>query len=158
MFYQFKDEVANRLQQIERELPYSLDLLAMMLYGGGNVFVAFQSLSTLAVRTPLNDELRAVTGALRMGRSLTHALRTFGDRIGSESVKSVVLAVEQGERLGTPLHEVLRTQARTIRSRRILAAEEQAQSAGVKVFIPASLVMLALMIIMLAPSIMKLFG
>jgi pilus assembly protein TadC len=158
VYYQFKDSVINRLRQIERELPYVLDLLAMMLYGGGNVFGAFESLTNAPVKTPLIDELRAVTGSLRMGQSLSQALRGFAERVDSDTVKSIVLTVEQGERLGTPLHQVLSSLAHAIRNKRILAAEEQAHRAGVKVFVPASLVMFALMIILLAPAIIRMFA
>jgi len=158
IYLNFLNSVEDRLSQIERELPYFLDLLAMMLYGGGNIFIAFQSLTSMPVKTPLTDELRAVTQSLRMGKSFSEGLRAFSERVGSETVNSVVLSVEQGERLGTPLHQVLKSQAHTIRSKRILAAEEHAQRAGVKIFIPASLVMLALMIILLTPSIIKMFS
>ena len=103
------------------------------------------------------DELRGITGSLRMGKSFSESLHALSERVGSNTVKSMVLAIEQGERLGTPLHDVLKLQAQTIRNKRILNAEEKAHQAGVMVFIPASLVMLALMIILLAPSILKMF-
>ena len=65
---------------------------------------------------------------------------------------------EQGERLGPSFYQVLQSQARTIRNKHILAAEEQAQGAGVKIFVPTSLIMSALMIILLAPSVIKMLG
>ena len=156
-YYRFKDRVTNRIRQIERELPYALDLLAMMLFGGGTIYTALDSMTSMPVRTPLMDELRGITGSLRMGKSFSESLHALSERVGSNTVKSMVLAIEQGERLGTPLHDVLKLQAQTIRNKRILNAEEKAHQAGVMVFIPASLVMLALMIILLAPSILKMF-
>lgn len=157
IYVELMNYVKRRLNQIDRELPYMMDLLSMMLKGGGNIFVALQALVSVRVDSPLMSEMKAVMGAMRMGKSFSEALRVFCSKIGSDNIKSLVLAIEQGERLGTPLHRILQSQASTIRNKRILQAEEQAHSAGVKVFIPGSLVMLSVMILLLAPLIMRIF-
>jgi Flp pilus assembly protein TadB len=156
-YYKFERDVKKRLQIIDRELPYALDLLSMMLAGGGNIFNSVEVLCRTNAKSPLTQEFRVITTSLYSGKSFLDALRDFADRVELETVNSIVVAMEQGQRLGTPLHQLLKSHATTIRNKRILAAEEHAHTAGTKVFIPASLVMLAIMILLLAPSIIKMF-
>ncbi|MGA9116041.1 MAG: type II secretion system F family protein [Bacteroidota bacterium] len=155
VYSSLRGEVERRLQSIDRELPYALDLLAMMLAGGGNIYSSLEVLGQSRGDSPLMRELRGVTASLYAGKTFLESLREFSERTDLDNLRGVVLAVEQGERLGTPLHVILRSHAATIRNKRVLAAEEYAHTAGTKVFIPATLVMLALFIIILAPSIIK---
>jgi tight adherence protein C len=70
-------------------------------------------------------------------------------------VKEFVGAVVQAELRGNPVANVLRIQAEVSRTRRSVRAEEAASKAGVAMVAPLMLVFLCILILIVAPMVMK---
>ena len=62
------------------------------------------------------------------------------DRLSDDEITSIVGSIIQGEELGTPLARLFRTQADVLRIKRTQRAETIAGEAGVKMLLPAVLV------------------
>jgi tight adherence protein C len=86
-------------------------------------------------------EFGRVLGEMSMGKSRTEALETMRVRLSDDEITSIVGSIIQGENLGTPLATVFRTQADVLRIKRTQRAETIAGEAGVKMLLPAVLVM-----------------
>jgi tight adherence protein C len=70
-------------------------------------------------------------------------------------VRQFVGAITQAEKRGTPLAEVLTTQARVLRTKRSQAAEQAAARAAVLIMGPLMLIFACVFIILLGPFIIK---
>jgi tight adherence protein C len=92
---------------------------------------------------------------LRLGRTRKQTLQDFAFRAPVASVREFVAAVVQAEERGNPLAQVLQIQAEMLRRGRTANAEEAAAKAGVSMTGPLFLLFVAIMIIIMAPMILK---
>ena len=85
------------------------------------------------------------THVAKAGRD--EALESMRVRLADDEITSIVGSIIQGEQLGTPLALLFRTQADVLRIKRTQRAETMAGEAGVKMLLPAVLVMAAIWLI-----------
>jgi tight adherence protein C len=144
-----------RQTTFRRAIPDALDVLVICLEGGASLPSAIRRLAgELRTAHPLlAEELLIVQREVQLGRSPGEALREFAIRADLEEVRGLAAVILQSERFGASLVRALRVHADTLRSRRILAAEEMAQKSVVKLLFPTVLfIMPALFIAVLGPN------
>jgi tight adherence protein C len=73
---------------------------------------------------------------------------------GTLARSGIVGSIIQGEDLGTPLAKLFRTQADVLRIKRTQRAETVAGEAGVKMLLPAIMVMASTVLIILGPFVL----
>lgn len=125
----------KRQQELGKELPEALDLLALSVQAG----LGFeQALAEVAgeVHGPLGDELDRLLKEQQLGRSRRDALQSLHDRNDSEDLRTLVGALLHANRLGTPIGDALKMQARELRRRRRAVAREKAGKTPVKLLVP----------------------
>ncbi len=127
----------KRRDLMRRELPDSLDVLAVSVEGGLGFDAALARLGE-HLEGPLVEEFLLVLAELRIGESRSKALRKMADRVEIPELTSVVNSLIQAEQLGSPLGRMLRIQAEESRNRRQIAAEERAMKAPVKMLVPTA--------------------
>lgn len=125
----------DRTQKMQKAMPDALDLLTISVESG----LGFDSaLSQVARNTdgPLAEEFARVLQEMQIGLGRGAALRALGERTHVPELKGFVSAMVQADALGIPIAQVLRVQAREIRTKRRQRAEEQAQKVAVKILVP----------------------
>lgn len=142
-----------RLFQIKKKLPYLLDLLTLLMEAGATFLQALKESVAEFREQPVGVEFGRVLAEISMGKSRTTALEGMRDRLSDDEITSILGSIIQGEQLGTPLATVFRTQADVLRIKRTQRAETIAGEAGVKMLLPAILVMAATVIIILGPFV-----
>ena len=147
----------NRTQLIQKAMPDALDLLTISVESG----LGFDSaLAHVARNTdgPLAEEFARVLQEMQIGLGRGAALRALGERTHVVELKGFVSAMVQADALGIPVAQVLRVQAREIRTKRRQRAEEQAQKVAVKILIPLIFCILpCLFIAVLGPAAIGIF-
>jgi tight adherence protein C len=142
----------NRNERIRRDLPDSMDLLTISVEAG----LPFDSaLSQVArnTRGPLADELFRVLQEMQIGLSRIDALRAVAERTNVPELRGFVTAMVQADAFGIPIANVLRVQARELRTKRSQRAEELAQKVPVKILFPLIFcIMPSLFIIVMGPA------
>jgi len=153
-------EVARRKRVIDRALPSAIDLVALCMGAGLDFPSAVRRVVSRSRRSddPLAEELGYILDRMSLGATRRAALQTLATRVPTETVKSFVGAVVQSEIKGTPLVETLRTQAKTLRSRRSLAGEEAASRAAVLMMVPLMLILCAIIIVLMGPFLLAGMG
>ncbi len=145
----------KRLARIKQRLPFTIDLMALMMEAGAG----FLDSLTTAVRElqghPLGDELALILRDISLGRPRQEALLGFRDRMADDDITEIVFAVNKGEELGTPLAQILRTQAEQMRLKRTQWAEKASGEAQVSIVFPGMVIMVACLIIVTAPFILN---
>ena len=151
-------EAQRRLKQVNRGLPFTIDLMALAMSAGldfpGAVrqVVEKSSDSTDA----LVEEFTRILQELQLGRTRRQALSDFMHRVPTDQVIEFVNAVIQAEERGNPVADVLQIQAGIARMRRSVRAEELAAKAGVQMVGPLFLLFGCIMLLVVAPMILKL--
>jgi tight adherence protein C len=148
-------QAVRRMWQIKTRLPYFLDLVNLLMEAGSTFLNALREACREFSQQPVGDEFGRVLAELSMGRNRSAALESLRDRLQDDEVTSLVGAIIQGEEHGSPLVQVLRGQADFLRVKRTQRAETIAGEAGVQMLFPAMLIMMATVIVILAPFAME---
>ena len=145
----------RRMWKIKTRLPYFLDLVNLLMEAGSTFLNALGEACREFSRQPVGEEFGRVLAELSLGRSRSAALESLRDRLQDDEITSLVGAIIQGENHGSPLVHVLRGQADFLRIKRTQRAETLAGEAGVQMLFPAMLIMMATVIVILAPFAME---
>ncbi len=151
------DDIGRQRQLIIcRNLPHAIDLAALSMKAGLDFPGALREVtSQLSADNPLRFEFGFLLQKLSLGWSRQAAVEAFGARIPTTPVCQFVGAITQAEKRGTPLAEVLSTQAKVLRTKRSQAAEQAAARAAVLIMGPLMLIFACVFIILLGPFIIK---
>lgn len=148
---------STRVRTIQRRIPHIVDLLVLSL-GAGLDFTGSLRQVVERASDPDSDvieELGVVLEELKLGRTRRQALAQLAQRAPCDEVRDLVAATIQSEEQGTPLGDVLQTQAATSRQRRSLRAEEAASKAKTAMVVPVMLLAVALMILIIGPLVLE---
>jgi tight adherence protein C len=157
-FMRISEAAAERMKNVDRRLPSAIDLLALAMGAGldfpGSVRQVVEKSGS--PEDPVVEEFTLILQSLQLGRTRSQALEEFAARVPVDSVVEFVGAVVQAELRGNPVVDVLRIQAEVSRRKRTVRAEEAAAKAGVAMIGPLVLVFLCILMLIIAPIIMKL--
>ncbi|MEL6957285.1 MAG: type II secretion system F family protein, partial [Pseudomonadota bacterium] len=104
----------------------------------------------------LAEELTLTTAELSYLPERRMAYENLAMRTGHEGVKSVCMALVQGERYGTPLGDALRVMAKENRDMRMSEAEKKAAALPAKLTVPMIVFFLpVLFLVVLGPAYIK---
>ncbi|MCE9606395.1 MAG: type II secretion system F family protein [Planctomycetia bacterium] len=149
------EKAVKRTGTLKRRLPFTIDLMALMLEAGGGLL---ESLKTLVVDLrghPLGNELELIVGEIQLGRSMHDSLVRFQKRVPDPDVAELVFMINKGEEFGTPLAQTFRLQAEQMRLKRSQWAERAAGAAQVAIVMPGIIIMIACLLIIGAPFILS---
>ena len=141
----------KRILIIKKRLPYAVDLIALMMHAGGGFAESVATFVGENKGHPLAAELRSVLEQIELGRSQHESLEEFSKRLRDPDVSELVFAINKGQELGTPISTILREQADQMRLKRSQWGEKAAAEAGVKVIFPGMFIVVACLIVVLAP-------
>jgi tight adherence protein C len=150
--------IRSRRDEMERELPDTLDLLTVSVEAGLGFDAALSKVCE-KMNGPLIEEFETVAREIRVGETRRQALRNMGDRVESDDLRSFARSIIQADELGTSLGRTLKVQADDMRVHRQLAAEEKAMKAPVKMLFPTVLFIFpAMFIVILGPAALNILS
>ncbi len=154
--YWITRRVETRKEAITNAFPDSLDMMLVCVEAG-------QSLDQSIVRVAkelkggfpdLADEFEMVSHELKAGKDKTQVLRDLSERCGVSDVASFVTVLIQSQQFGTSIAEALRVYASEMRDKRVMRAEEKANTLPTKMTLATmALTVPPLLIILIGPSI-----
>jgi tight adherence protein C len=131
-----KDRISLRKRELQKSLPFVLDLITLCVEAGLNLQGAFNQAVEKGPQGILREEIQRVLRDIRNGKARAEALRGMSERLQEPSVTNFITAMVQAERVGMNLGPALRAQADQRRSERFLRAEKLAMEAPVKLLFP----------------------
>lgn len=153
-YWSLREAARKRASAISKQLPYTLDLIAIMMEAGATFSEAINTLIRDDPEDDLNQELRLVQAEIEFGTQRATALKNMADRIPLGSLRSVVGAVNQAESLGTPLSTIMKNQSTMLRNIRTVRAEEASAKASLKILVPSLLILAAVVLVVFSPLIL----
>lgn len=141
----------TRMYRIRSRLPFAVDLLSLMMEAGASFSESLDTIVQEHQEHPLGQELGDVLRLVSAGSPRGEALQAMQERLQDEDLTELVFAINKGEELGTPLSAILRRQADQMRLKRSQWAEKAAAHAQVKIVFPGVLVMVACLLVVMAP-------
>jgi len=149
----------ERVSDVASSVPIFTDLMVLTMESGmdfiSSVRLLLAKTDSTNGKLPLRDELRIFLYHLDLGMTRRAALLNFSQRIPAEAVESFVTSVIQAEEKGMSLRDVLRIQAEVLRQKRIQEAIAYIDAANLHMMAPVMLIIVALMIVILAPVLIN---
>ena len=149
------NRTAKRQFSIQRAWPDALDLMLICVESGMSVEAAFRKVSDEigTASAELAEELVLTTAELSFLQERRQAYENLASRTGLDSVKSVMQALTQAEKYGTPVATALRVLSQESRDTRLNEAEKKAAALPPKLTVPMILFFLpVLFIVILGPA------
>lgn len=153
-----KREKEHRRTEMEKGLPYVLDILTVSVEAGLGFDAALAKVVEKS-QGPLTEEFNKTIQEMKMGKGRREALRDLGKRSGSEDLLQFTGAMIQADQLGVRIGNVLRVQSEDMRQKRKQRAEEKAMKAPIKILFPLILFIFpAIFIIILGPAFIQMLN
>lgn len=139
-------------EEIERQLPAALDLMAICVSAGGSFDSALRAVGERMDGAIAQGFMQVAEESTYSSRS--QALLRFADRAQVQSLTVFVASLVQAERSGGAVVDILRTQAESVRKARRLKVEERANQLSAKMLLPMiAFCFPVLIVVMLAPVV-----
>jgi len=156
-----KSKIQKRQTSIKRAFPDTLDLLLICVESGMSIEAALKKVSDEigSQSVALAEELTLTNAELSYLPDRRQAYENLAKRTDLEGVKSVCMALQQAERYGTPLANMLRVMAQENRDMRMSEAEKKAAGLPPKLTVPMILFFLpVLFVVILGPAAIKIMA
>lgn len=145
-----------RHREIQRALPFVLDLLTLSVEAGMDFMTSLQRNVDRRKLDAFGEELIRVIREIQLGKTRRDSLRDMSNRVDLPTLSSVISALIQADELGVSIGTILRIQADQIRQRRFERAEALANKAPVKMLAPLLLFIFpAVFVVLLGPVLYK---
>lgn len=145
-------KVEERIDAIRRDLPDTLDLMAISVEAG----VGFEGALGVVCdnfTSPLADEFARTLREMELGLPRREALHNLKRRTEVPELSNFVLTLTQADALGMPVSRVLKTSAEEMRSKRRQRAREKAAKLPVKILFPIVVFIFpAIFVVLLGPA------
>lgn len=146
----------ERQRTILTELPDALDQITICMEAGLG-FEAAIARASHANSGPLAQELVRTMQEVQVGVGRREALQMLAERNDVQDLRHFVTAVLQAEQYGVPIADVLRDQAKELRTKRRQRAEEAARKLPLKLLLPLiAFIIPPLFIILIGPAALRL--
>lgn len=150
-----KNAIDKRQKSITRAWPDALDLMLICVESGQSIEAGMRRVSEeMVTQSPaLAEEMILTTAELSYLQDRRTAFENLALRTRLESVKSVVQALIQAERYGTPIAQALRVLAQVSRDDRMAEAEKKAAALPPKLTVPMIVFFLPVLVaVLLGPA------
>ena len=147
----------RRQEQIQKALPDTMDLLTISVEAG----LGFDAALAQVVRNvpgPLSQEIARMLHELQLGVSRADAFRKLADRTDVDELRAFVVSMIQANKFGVGVANVLRAQAKELRTKRKQRAEQKAMQTPVKILFPLIFCVLpSLFVVVIGPGAIRIF-
>ena len=145
-----KQAAEERLREADKGLPYAVNLIVLGMEAGLDFSMAVKRYVELGDQRKdvMREELGQVLDEMESGKPLRDALLAMVDRLPTDALKSLVMAIVQAQQIGTPLAKVLREQVTVVQTRRTQLAEKLAGQSAVKILGPLMFIFAAVFLVL----------
>jgi tight adherence protein C len=154
--YWVDKRVAQRQTEITQGFPDALDMMLVCVEAGQSLDQSIIRVSreSRAGYPALADEFEIVANEVKAGKERVTVLKDMGERVGIADVQSFVTTLVQSATFGTSIAESLRVYSAEMRDKRVMRAEEKANTLPTKLTLGTMLFTLPpLLVILIGPSI-----
>ncbi len=146
----------ERQEEITNGFPDSLDMMLVCVEAGQSLDQSILRVSKeiRAGFPALADEFEIVSHEMKAGKDRIQVLRDMSERAGVPDVASFVTVLIQSASFGTSIAEALRVYASEMRDKRVMRAEEKANTLPTKMTLATMMLTVPpLLIILIGPSV-----
>lgn len=149
-------ENVKRQRAIKNRLPYALDLMGLMMAAGASLEDAIGTTVADNPNTEIGEEFASILRQIEFGKTRSDVFANLGQQWTDSDLREVVVALNRGQQMGTPIANLLIQQAEILKLKRTQWIEKASGEAQVKILFPGLLIMLGCLMIIVAPILLRL--
>lgn len=150
----------TRQEELLQGFPDTLDLMLVCIEAGQSLDQTIQRVAreSTASYPTLAEELTIVSNEIRAGKERATVLRDFAERSNVSDIKAFVSVLVQSAIFGTTIGEALRVYAAEMRDKRVMRAEEKANTLPTKMTLATMMFTVPpLLVILVGPSLYDIY-
>ena len=150
--------IGVRQQEITEGFPDALDLMLVCVEAGQSLDQSIIRIATEARAgyPALAEEFEMVSQEVKAGKERVVVLRDMSERVGLPDITSFVTTLIQSSSFGTSIADALRVYSSEMRDKRVMRAEEKANTIPTKLTLGTMLFTVPpLLVILIGPSLYK---
>lgn len=150
----------TRQEELLQGFPDTLDLMLVCIEAGQSLDQTIQRVAreSAASYPTLSEELTIVSNEIRAGKERAAVLRDFAERSNVPDIKAFVSVLVQSAIFGTTIGEALRVYAAEMRDKRVMRAEEKANTLPTKMTLATMMFTVPpLLVILVGPSLYDIY-
>ena len=150
--------VASRREEIVQGFPDALDMMLVCIEAGQSLDQAIVRVARelQAFYPALATEFETVAHEMKAGKDKGAVLKGMSERAGVRDVTSFTTVLIQSQTFGTSIGEALRIYAAEMRDKRVMRAEEKANTLPVKMTLATMMLTIPpLLILLVGPSVLE---
>jgi len=150
----------TRQANLTEGFPDALDLMLVCVEAGQSLDQSIQRVANeIKPAFPdLAEEFDIVANEMKAGKDRVSVLRDMGERAGSQDISAFVTVLIQSASFGTSISEALRVYGAEMRDKRVMRAEEKANTLPTKLTLGTMMFTLPpLLIILIGPSVYDIY-
>ncbi|HMO08206.1 MAG TPA: type II secretion system F family protein [Paracoccaceae bacterium] len=154
--YYINKRIKERETQITQGFPDALDMMLVCVEAGQSLDQSIMRVAkeSRAGYPALAEEFEIVSHEVKAGKERVAVLKDMSERVGIADVTSFVTTLVQSATFGTSIAEALRVYSAEMRDKRVMRAEEKANTLPTKLTLGTMMFTVPpLMIILIGPSI-----
>ncbi len=151
---------AARQEAITNAFPDSLDLMLVCVEAGQSLDQSILRVSReLRAGFPdLADEYEIISHEMKAGKDKTAVLKDMAERCGVADIASFTTVLIQSQQFGTSIADALRVYASEMRDKRVMRAEEKANTLPTKMTLATMMLTVPpLLLILIGPAISEIY-
>ena len=153
-----KNAIIKRQQEMTLAFPDALDLLLICVQAGLSIEAAFSRVTeeVSATSAALSQELGLTSAELMFLGDRAQAYENLSNRTGLPAAKSLVTALSQADKYGTPVGVALKVLSDESRGERLSKAEQKGAALPAKLTVPMIIFFLpVLFLVIVGPAVLQ---
>lgn len=149
-----------RQQELQDGFPDALDLMLICVESGQTLDHTMMRVANEIEKSypTLSEELTMITNEVRAGKDRPQVLRDFAERAAIPDIKAFVTVLIQSAKFGTTIGDALRVFSSEMRDKRVMRAEEKANTLPTKMTLVTMLFTVPpLLVILVGPSVYDIY-
>ena len=149
-----------RQTEIQDGFPDALDLMLICVEAGQTLDHTIMRVANEVENSypTLSEELNIIVNETRAGKDRNQVLRDFAERAGIPDIKAFVTVLIQSAKFGTTIGDALRVFSSEMRDKRVMRAEEKANTLPTKMTLVTMMFTVPpLLIILVGPSVYDIY-
>jgi tight adherence protein C len=154
--YWLTKRLQQRQEQITQGFPDALDMMLVCVEAGQSLDQSIIRVSreARAAYPALAEEFEIVAHEVKAGKERVQVLRDMSERVGLADITSFVTTMIQSATFGTSIADALRVYSNEMRDKRVMRAEEKANTLPTKITLGTMLFTVPpLLIMLIGPSL-----
>ena len=154
-----KGKIQQRQQEIIRNMPFAVDMLALSVEAGLDFIAAMSKVNEKAKPSALTNEFQILMKEIQIGASRAEALRNMAWRVDLIQISSFCATLIAADSVGASIGPILKALSVEIRQKRSSEVEKAGATAATKILFPMLfLIVPAVFIDVGAPLILEAMG